>query len=287
MVDPVPPGICIRPTIPSTATSRQHQAIRAASGGPSAPSQTSYSPPIAPHSQLPFMPGLRWEKSPYTCISLSDVSDAEASTGKEPDIPRHFGTSMPRPDHDAPPRLPRVQPIALPPQVPGITTLILNPALRLGPRATSASMSARTLTGNTHACGGVAGKAERLFLEVATWPGLPSLTVISPLLPWAITAHASGGSAVAVGDVLCAVHRALEIHVTKEEFYDWLHEKESSSMKHRGERWKNWSPDENPKVEASRYRSGMTRLDLLEGRHRFAGLSESKMGCEVWVVHFM
>ncbi|KAJ7135655.1 hypothetical protein C8R44DRAFT_609259 [Mycena epipterygia] len=159
-------------------------------------------------------------------------------------------------------------------------------------------MSARKLTGNAHAYGGVdidsdfastTEKAERLFGKVATWPGLPSLTVISPLLPWAITAHASGGWAVTVGDVLCAVHKALEIHVTEEQFNDWLHEKENGSMKHMGERWKHRNRNESPKADEPQrtYRSGMTRIDLLEGRHKFAGLSESKMGCDVWVLYFM
>jgi hypothetical protein len=32
---------------------------------------------------------------------------------------------------------------------------------------------------------------------------------------------------------------------------------------------------------------GMTRLDFLDGRTRLGGLSESTMGCDIWVVNFV
>ncbi|KAJ6484508.1 hypothetical protein C8R47DRAFT_1131636 [Mycena vitilis] len=113
------------------------------------------------------------------------------------------------------------------------------------------------------------------LMELAAFPGLPSLTLVSPHLPWAMTVHASGSS-VTVGDLLQAIERGLRVRITGEEFMDHggvecIVDQEASR---RG-------------VNSKRlYGSGMTRLDLLAGRTRFAGLSESTMGCDVWVVNF-
>ncbi|KAJ6468142.1 hypothetical protein C8R47DRAFT_1055981 [Mycena vitilis] len=102
------------------------------------------------------------------------------------------------------------------------------------------------------------------MMELAVFPGLPSLTLVSPRLPWAITVHASG-AAVVVGDIFQAVHRALSIRITKEQLMAY---------------------GEDPGAMQPRYRSGMTRLDLLAGRTRFEGLSGGAMGCEVLVINF-
>ncbi|KAJ7637391.1 hypothetical protein DFH06DRAFT_1002718 [Mycena polygramma] len=110
------------------------------------------------------------------------------------------------------------------------------------------------------------GPTAGVMMELAVFPALPSLTLLSqsPRLPWAITVHASG-AAVVVGDVMQAIQRALAIRITKEQL-----------MEYRGDRG----------ASQKRYRSGMTRVDLLQGRTAFAGLSESTMGCGVWVVNF-
>jgi hypothetical protein len=54
-------------------------------------------------------------------------------------------------------------------------------------------------------------------------PVLPSLTIESPRLPWAITAHASGNvvCCVSVADVVGAIHSALGLQVDGEGFADW------------------------------------------------------------------
>ncbi|KAJ6582479.1 hypothetical protein DFH09DRAFT_1145461 [Mycena vulgaris] len=239
--------------------------------------------PLAPPA---FVPGLRWERSPYTCITLPDVpsapSDIQGSEIRSPAI---------QPTGAAQPRLPpciRVQPIALPAQIPGITAVTLNPVLRFS-------------AGRTHLASGVefdfaavaraetAGdRNQRVLAQPATCPGLPSLTLISPLLPWATTAHASGGW-VTVGDVLGAVHRALNIHVTEKQFNEWMEQPPVDSTSGQGIPG---MPQKKARRDRSKtgdrtYRWGMKRLDLLNSRHSFAGLAESKMGCDAWIIYFV
>ncbi|KAJ7488004.1 hypothetical protein FB451DRAFT_1529004 [Mycena latifolia] len=176
-----------------------------------------------------------------------------------------------------PPRL-RVQPIAPPAQITGITAVALNPALRAdfgagAPRSAhlgiGVDFAARTLNNVDGDC--------RLWAEPATCPGLPALTLTSALLPWVVTAHASGGC-VTVGDILQAIHRTLSIRVTEEEFRECM---EGPRLDYMTEQM----PQEP--VSPKNVSRGMTRLDLLGGRHRFSGLSESEMGYDVWAVSFV
>ncbi|KAJ7659224.1 hypothetical protein DFH06DRAFT_1090018 [Mycena polygramma] len=114
--------------------------------------------------------------------------------------------------------------------------------------------------------------------EPATSPGLPSLTVVSPCLPWPITVHGSGSCAL-VGDVIQGIDRALNIDLTEEEVDEWVAVHGES---HRTFQLKNIF---KTRKRRKTYRNDMTRLALLGGRTRFAGLSESPMGCDVWVLH--
>ncbi|KAJ7830154.1 hypothetical protein B0H14DRAFT_2593511 [Mycena olivaceomarginata] len=66
---------------------------------------------------------------------------------------------------------------------------------------------------------------------MATVPGLPLLSLVSPMLPWAITTYASGES-VSVGDVQHAINRALESPMTGEEFDAWIEDQEDRSRTH-------------------------------------------------------
>ncbi|KAJ7460001.1 hypothetical protein B0H11DRAFT_1639572, partial [Mycena galericulata] len=56
--------------------------------------------------------------------------------------------------------------------------------------------------------------------EPATHPVLPSLTIISSRIPWAITAQASGEilRCLTVADVLSAIHQALRLQIDEEQF---------------------------------------------------------------------
>jgi hypothetical protein len=68
-----------------------------------------------------------------------------------------------------------------------------------------------------------------------------------------------------------AIWDALSLHVDSEQFKDWEITTQRGS----------YSPKRRKGIT---YRNGMTRLDLLEGKTRFAGLSESTMGCDIWVL---
>ncbi|KAJ7151985.1 hypothetical protein C8R46DRAFT_913635, partial [Mycena filopes] len=114
----------------------------------------------------------------------------------------------------------------------------------------------------------------RLLAEPATFPALPSLTLVSPYLPWVITAHAESGWVV-VGDVLRAIQEALQMRIDEE----WQEEMVKDGDLRRS------SPDVST---GARWRGrAITRMDLLQGRTRFGGLVESTMGCDVWTVNFL
>ncbi|KAJ7487996.1 hypothetical protein FB451DRAFT_1126407 [Mycena latifolia] len=233
-------------------------------------------PSASSHAQPPFPPGRRWEESPYTFIPLPDLSNT-SSNAQSPEIEALAAVDS---TLAQPPRL-TVQPIALPAQITGITAVALNPALRADFGA-GAPRSAHPGVGVDFATGALNNDDENhcLWAEPATCPGLPALTLTSALLPWMVTAHASGGC-VTVGDILQAIHRTLSIRVTDEEFrecmqgprLDYVTEQDSKI------------PQEP--VSQKNVSRGMTRLDLLGGRHRFAGLSESGMGYDIWVVGFI
>ncbi|KAJ7493647.1 hypothetical protein FB451DRAFT_1215013 [Mycena latifolia] len=229
-------------------------------GGPWASSETSR-PSAGPRSYAPPAPGLHWGDSSYACI-LPEVDNAP------PDQHQRAGHGAPRLAGipDAQPH--RVRPIALPPQIEGITHVALHPALAHSRAPLPVDFASMPTTESNAAW-------HPLFAEAATYPGLPSLTVISPRLPWVITAHASGRTlrCVTVADVLGAICEALRLHVDKEPFADW------ATMTQRG------SHCPRRAMEGGiTYRHGMTRLDLLEGKTKFAGLVVNAMGCDIWTL---
>ncbi|KAJ7051336.1 hypothetical protein C8F01DRAFT_965491, partial [Mycena amicta] len=93
----------------------------------------------------------------------------------------------------------------------------------------------------------------------ATLPALPSLTVTSADIPWAITAHASGEFIphLSVVDVLLAISHALQMGIGVE---DWA-------------RYANANAKHKSRGDRSQHRNGnLRRIDLLDGRTEFAGL---------------
>ncbi|KAJ7637400.1 hypothetical protein DFH06DRAFT_1302795 [Mycena polygramma] len=231
-------------------------APRRALWGPRAPNQITQPTFERVYVDYPLVavpPKLGWEHSPY--VHLPRSKDSARETKRQDSRPLESRT---RSD----PTQPRLKPIALPPQITGLTTVTLNPVLRFGAESLR---GAHIDVDFAHpASDARRGTAARVLTELATFPGLPSSTLLSPRLPWAITVHASGVSVV-VGDVLQAIQTALAIRITKEQLMEYGQDQGASQK---------------------RYRSGMTRVDLLQGRTAFAGLSESTMGCEVWVVNF-
>ncbi|KAJ7151942.1 hypothetical protein C8R46DRAFT_1303163 [Mycena filopes] len=169
-----------------------------------------------------------------------------------------------------PPAAPRIKSIPLPPQASGATSVVLHPAL-----AHSDTAVAVDLAIGAPRNAALQWQWEQLSSTAATHPPLPSLSLISPRLPWGITAHASGilGSGVSVADVLSAIWEALGREVDREGFRDW----EIMQARRR---------ERSGRRDRSRitYREGMTRLELLEGRTTFKGLLVSDMGCDTWVL---
>ncbi|KAJ6476904.1 hypothetical protein C8R45DRAFT_1102200 [Mycena sanguinolenta] len=177
-------------------------------------------------------------------------------------------------------------PIPLPPQLPGVTSVTLHPALRaysgthlemdfgVASRSPRAGSNAASRWHTHH------DQYHDLSSAPATSPALPSLTIESPRLPWVITAHASGRVArfLTVADVIAAISDALGLEVDEEGFEDW--EVMAGSESRGRPNLKSCMK----KGESLRYRSGMMRLDLLEGKTKFVGLSESAMGCDHWVL---
>ncbi|KAK6992673.1 hypothetical protein R3P38DRAFT_3083488 [Favolaschia claudopus] len=153
------------------------------------------------------------------------------------------------------PTLPHRKPIPLPPQMLNISEVRLNPQIRWPAVPLRVGM--------------YVNENLKVLAELATSPGLPSLTLLSPKLPWAITAHASEGW-VTVGDILAAVRRMLETRMSEAETAEWI----TSRTR------------DGPLFGGNRIRE-VTRRILLDGKDRFGGLSESTMGCDIWLVHFV
>ncbi|KAJ7151947.1 hypothetical protein C8R46DRAFT_837487, partial [Mycena filopes] len=185
-----------------------------------------------------------------------------------------------------PPAQPRLKPIPLPPQIAGVTSIALHPALAHSGGTALAVDLAGVTSLPTASNAAWQRQWQHLSLAPATHPPLPSLTILSPCLPWAITAHASGktlrSGGVSVADVLNAIWEALGRQVDREGFRDWeiimqmtQRERQGGSGRHRPS-WRN--------EDRVTYRDGMARIELLGGRTVFEGLSASDMGCDTWVL---
>ncbi|KAK7041507.1 Mitogen-Activated Protein Kinase Kinase Kinase 8 [Paramarasmius palmivorus] len=98
--------------------------------------------------------------------------------------------------------------------------------------------------------------------DPATDPELPSLSIIHPMLPWAITVHRTNLQWVTVADVLATIGSALLIPLDRLSRYEVRRHNPSAD-------------------ERILEREGAIRLDLLGSRHRFAGLSRSSTG-DTW-----
>ncbi|KAJ7895539.1 hypothetical protein B0H14DRAFT_2680722 [Mycena olivaceomarginata] len=228
------------------------------------PPQWWSSPAPAPGPQA-----LSWHAAPPYATALLPNSHGRQCSGVPrlafiPNTPPH---PHPHP-HPQPQSRRRPIPISLPPQIHGVTRVALHPALATGSGRLAYVDFAMDAGSNA------------AWETPATSPALPSLTIESPHLPWAITAHASGNvvRCVSVADVIGAIYSALGLQVDVEGFRDW--EAMTRGGSHR--------PDLlTVGLDAGGglvHRRGMTRLELLEGKTRFAGLAESGAGCDIWVL---
>ncbi|KAJ7814380.1 hypothetical protein B0H14DRAFT_2850410 [Mycena olivaceomarginata] len=200
----------------------------------------------SPPHEAPAHPGRSWRSSPAPVPGPQAPSwhaAAPYATAPPPDSHGRQCSGVPRlafvpdtPPHPQPQSRRRPIPIrshrrsraspasrCIPPSPPAARTLVVD----------FASWRPHTDTGSSAA-----------WETPATSPPLPSLTIESPRLPWAITAHASG-------------------NVVRCGFADW-----EAMTRDGGHR-----PD-----------LLTARLDAGGGLTRFAGLAESGAGCDVWVL---
>ncbi|KAJ7151940.1 hypothetical protein C8R46DRAFT_1121579 [Mycena filopes] len=173
------------------------------------------------------------------------------------------------------PTTPRMKSIPLPPQVPGVTNVVLHPAL-----AHCGTALVFDLAIGAPSNAALQWQWQRLSSTAATHPPLPSLSMVSPRLAWGITAHASGRmlrSGVSVADVLSAIWEALGREIDREGFRDW-------EIMQMGQRERGSRGSGRRNRDRITYRDGMARVELLEGKNMFKGLSVSDMGCDTWVL---
>jgi hypothetical protein len=229
-------------------------------------------------------PPLILSKSPYSCIPLPTV-DLIASDRSDTLAHRHPHSSANLKPLSAVPLAPRTPPpiiharspyccIPLPPQIDTNTAVSINPVLEFTlkpPINFDLSLPPSYIT--------IPHCHERCLFEPATHPKLPSLTVISPLLPWPIIIHtlSINPAFVTVADVLGTIYGAVHIRVTEAEF-EYLApypavQTQSGGYGDRGCR--------TPGV----YRRDMQRLDFLGGKNNFLGLSKSSMGWDTWILN--
>jgi len=229
-------------------------------------------------ARLSTPPPLILSKSPYSCIPLPTV---ERVPSNHSDTLAHKQLHSSAKPICTAPLAPRTPPplvpycIPLPPQI-DTNTVSINPVLEFtpGPKPPiNFDLSLPPSCVTTPRC------HEQCLLEPATHPMLPSLTVISPLLPWAITIHRSSinPAFVTVADVLGTIHGAVHISVTEAEF-EYLASDPAVQM--RGGAY----GDRGYRVRGG-YQRDMQRLDLFGGKNKFLGLSKSSMGWDTWILN--
>lgn len=106
----------------------------------------------------------------------------------------------------------------------------------------------------------------------ATDPPVSSITLVSAALPWLITVSATPKPEpfVSVSDVLTALHLALRMRVTPDEF-----NRLPAESRHRviAARERRCRALQDPRMREEERQRGLVRIDFLMGRNRFLGLS--------------
>ncbi|KAJ7053663.1 hypothetical protein C8F01DRAFT_1374946 [Mycena amicta] len=224
-----------------------------------------------------------WEE-PRTAAGSSNIPPFALSARRSPTVSpraqrslhslgcavRNAKSSAPNPEQ---PTAPRIHTIPLPPQIPGITSVVLHPELISNKRDLDfAVLRVPHLRSNSSIPDVPQCQWPELRSAQATFPALPSLTMISPDVPWAITAHASGEVIphLSVVDVLLAISQALQMRIGIE---DWV-------------RYANSNTKHKSRSDKTQYRnSNLRRIDLLDGRTKFVGLAASDSESEdVWIL---
>jgi hypothetical protein len=124
------------------------------------------------------------------------------------------------------------------------------------------------------------GLSASALSEPASKPPLPSLTVISPHLPWSINVAAPYGTFLTVFDVLDGIYRSLRANISSNDFRALRSQKDQDrvtvAFEQRCKRTR--------EREAER-RKGVRRVDFLMGNRKFTGLTSTNRGHDVWVLN--
>ncbi|KAJ7734128.1 hypothetical protein B0H16DRAFT_1578372 [Mycena metata] len=120
------------------------------------------------------------------------------------------------------------------------------------------------------------------FLDPATYPPEPLITLMTPHIPWPVTVAAANGRYATVSDVLNAVYCCLRVNVTHGEFltlgtHKLMHQV-SEAYRRRCERLRGHRGYREEK------QSGIRRIDFLMGYTKFKGISPGRSS-DVWQLH--
>ncbi|KAJ7450124.1 hypothetical protein FB451DRAFT_1286192 [Mycena latifolia] len=120
------------------------------------------------------------------------------------------------------------------------------------------------------------------MLEPAVYPPQPTISIVTPHLPWSIAVSASNGRYVTVSDALTGLHHALRVNVTSAEYNALgshkLMRRAAAAYTHRYMRLKGHRGYEEEK------KHGIKRVDFLMGNTKFRGLSPTERA-DVWRLH--
>ncbi|KZP14202.1 hypothetical protein FIBSPDRAFT_867249 [Athelia psychrophila] len=115
--------------------------------------------------------------------------------------------------------------------------------------------------------------------DPAVFPPTHTLQIISAL-PWTLTVTADAQPYVTVLDVLRALYNLLRIPASRAEY-----NKEPPLSQQAIAKAFHARVERSPATHAEQLGKGLRRVDFLQGRNRFLGLSSTKMGPHVWALN--
>lgn len=181
--------------------------------------------------------------------------------------PPFFSNNLPSTSCISPPFPQPIKPSRIHPLLESSCTPVLNFDLRQSPT---------TITSNKQRI------LRKTLYEPATAPPLQSLTIIIPDLPWTITVNASRGY-VTVQDVLDELYYSLRKNISAQEFHvlpnDQARWRVTMAYEQRYRRIT------SPREYDDEKRRGVTRVDFLMGRNKFAGLSPTTFEPERFLLY--
>jgi len=116
---------------------------------------------------------------------------------------------------------------------------------------------------------------QRILNDPATYPPLPSLTLVSSHLPWDLNISRSSQLYVTVADVLGGLYRALRICATQGELGREAEVKRAAILRAHMRRCERLISSDPRKMDHERNR-GPRRIDFLAGAHHLRGLVKTE-----------